>query len=323
VRYDHTQRPLRISRGTITQSFDYAPSGEKFRESGTDGEVAFFGKLERRYSPTAQDKLYAASNAIVTQTGATRVVQYLLSDRLGSVDAIADSSGALAETRGYDAFGKPRTGTWADATPPRLGSTANTPHGFTGHEHLNSLELIHMNGRVYDYNLGRFMEVDPIIQSPLNSQSLNPYSYIGNNPLSGTDPTGYFGELPCIMPTWACRQQVTGQGPDEEFGFTATMAKLGLSQGGGNHNFSISNATRRIMDSAAHTSNGAQVQITVGPLIQEKSTLIAASVRKSEVGSLAGSATSEEDYLGMKDVYRDITGQTQGEWLSRPEWNTH
>jgi hypothetical protein len=53
VRYDHTQRPLRIARGTINQSFDYAPSGEKFRESGTDGEVEFFGKLERRYSPTA------------------------------------------------------------------------------------------------------------------------------------------------------------------------------------------------------------------------------------------------------------------------------
>ena len=37
----------------------------------------------------------------------------------------------------------------------------------------------------------RFMEVDPVIQAPLNSQSLNPYSYILNNPLSGTDPTGY------------------------------------------------------------------------------------------------------------------------------------
>jgi hypothetical protein len=33
--------------------------------------------------------------------------------------------------------------------------------------------------------------VDPFIQFPLNSQSLNPYSYILNNPLSGTDPTGY------------------------------------------------------------------------------------------------------------------------------------
>src|ERR1700687_2738068 len=48
-----------------------------------------------------------------------------------------------------------------------------------------------MNGRVYDYRLGRFLSVDPIISNPANSQSINPYSYIGNNPLSGTDPTGY------------------------------------------------------------------------------------------------------------------------------------
>jgi len=48
-----------------------------------------------------------------------------------------------------------------------------------------------MNGRVYNYNLGRFLSVDPFIQAPGNSQSMNPYSYIMNNPLSGTDPTGY------------------------------------------------------------------------------------------------------------------------------------
>jgi len=48
-----------------------------------------------------------------------------------------------------------------------------------------------MNGRVYDYNLGRFLSVDPFIQAPGNSQSMNPYSYIMNNPLSGTDPSGY------------------------------------------------------------------------------------------------------------------------------------
>jgi len=50
-----------------------------------------------------------------------------------------------------------------------------------------------MNGRVYDYNVGRFMSVDPFIQEPGNSQSINPYSYIMNNPLAGTDPTGYVG----------------------------------------------------------------------------------------------------------------------------------
>ncbi len=48
-----------------------------------------------------------------------------------------------------------------------------------------------MNGRVYDYNLGRFLSIDPLIQAPGNSQSLNPYSYIMNNPLAGTDPSGY------------------------------------------------------------------------------------------------------------------------------------
>jgi RHS repeat-associated protein len=72
-----------------------------------------------------------------------------------------------------------------------LSSISNTPRGFTQHEHLNSVELIHMNGRAFDYNLGRFLSVDPIIQFPTNSQSLNPYSYIMNNPLAGTDPTGY------------------------------------------------------------------------------------------------------------------------------------
>ncbi|MBA3916421.1 MAG: RHS repeat-associated core domain-containing protein, partial [Acidobacteriales bacterium] len=129
----------------------------------------------------------------VTGSGSTRHIDYLLTDRLGSVDAVANANGVLTETRGYDAFGKPRTGSWADAAPPRLGTTANTPHGFTGHEHLDGVELIHMNGRVYDYNIGRFTGVDPVIQAPLNSQSFNPYSYILNNPLSGTDPTGYEG----------------------------------------------------------------------------------------------------------------------------------
>ena len=44
---------------------------------------------------------------------------------------------------------------------------------------------------MYDYNNGRFLSVDPFIQDPGSTQSLNPYTYIFNNPLSGVDPTGY------------------------------------------------------------------------------------------------------------------------------------
>jgi len=50
--------------------------------------------------------------------------------------------------------------------------------------------IIHMNGRIYDPKLGRFLQADPVIQAPKNSQNLNRYSYVLNNPLSYTDPTG-------------------------------------------------------------------------------------------------------------------------------------
>ncbi len=49
-----------------------------------------------------------------------------------------------------------------------------------------------MNGRIYDPTLGRFLQADPFIQAPLNSQNYNRYSYVLNNPLSYTDPSGYF-----------------------------------------------------------------------------------------------------------------------------------
>jgi hypothetical protein len=48
-----------------------------------------------------------------------------------------------------------------------------------------------MNGRIYDPTLGRFLQADPFIQAPTNSQSYNRYAYVFNNPLSYTDPSGY------------------------------------------------------------------------------------------------------------------------------------
>jgi hypothetical protein len=49
-----------------------------------------------------------------------------------------------------------------------------------------------LNGRVYDPELGRFLSADPFVQDPSNLQSLNVYSYVQNNPLSFTDPSGFF-----------------------------------------------------------------------------------------------------------------------------------
>lgn len=57
---------------------------------------------------------------------------------------------------------------------------------------VNDFEVIHMGGRTYNPVLGRFMQADPFIQAPGNLQSFNRYSYVLNNPMSYTDPSGYF-----------------------------------------------------------------------------------------------------------------------------------
>ena len=67
-----------------------------------------------------------------------------------------------------------------------------THKGFTGHNQLDGVNLIHMGGRVYDAEIGRFLSADPFVQDSTNLQGLNRYSYVENNPLSYTDPSGYF-----------------------------------------------------------------------------------------------------------------------------------
>jgi RHS repeat-associated protein len=70
-------------------------------------------------------------------------------------------------------------------------------HGYTGHEMMDEVGLIHMNGRLYDPVLGRFVSADFVIQSPDNLQSYNRYTYAWNNPMAGTDPSGQWC-IPCI-----------------------------------------------------------------------------------------------------------------------------
>ncbi len=50
---------------------------------------------------------------------------------------------------------------------------------------------VHMNGRIYDPLLGRFLSADLVVQFPNDLQSYNRYSYVQNNPLTYHDPSGH------------------------------------------------------------------------------------------------------------------------------------
>jgi RHS repeat-associated protein len=118
-----------------------------------------------------------------------QATHYWHADHLGSLQSVSDENGRLIAELSYDAWGKRRNADW---TPIRTDSVFQYARGFTGHEHIDFFDLINMNGRVYDPVLGRFLSPDPFVQDPTNLQNYNRYAYVLNNPLSMTDPSGYF-----------------------------------------------------------------------------------------------------------------------------------
>ena len=48
--------------------------------------------------------------------------------------------------------------------------------GFTGHEHYADLNIINMNGRLYDPVIARFFSPDNFVQTPDFTQSYNRYA---------------------------------------------------------------------------------------------------------------------------------------------------
>jgi len=128
--------------------------------------------------------------------GSGVATKYFSFDHLGSVTAVSDEEGRVstsssdATVLAYDAWGARRNpdesaANWQSFTPP-VGNRE-----FTGQEQIPDVGLVNMNGRVYDPVLGRFLSPDPNVQDISDTQSYNRYSYVLNNPLRYTDPTGY------------------------------------------------------------------------------------------------------------------------------------
>lgn len=115
--------------------------------------------------------------------------QYLHKDHIGSTTLITDSLANVVAELSYDAWGKRRKLDWSYNTDSSLSILYQ--RGFTGHEHYDYFDIIDMNGRIYDPVLGRFLSPDPVITDGINLQSYNRYSYVINNPLTLTDPSGF------------------------------------------------------------------------------------------------------------------------------------
>ncbi|HKV96449.1 MAG TPA: RHS repeat-associated core domain-containing protein [Gammaproteobacteria bacterium] len=117
--------------------------------------------------------------------------RYVTGNHLGGVSVISDEVGTVDQRMSYGAFGERRDPTtWQPyASMPDL--TNITDKGYTGQQQLDAVGLVHMNGRVYDPQIGRFMSADPTVPDLLDGQSFARYAYVENNPLSAIDPSGF------------------------------------------------------------------------------------------------------------------------------------
>jgi len=162
------------------------------------------------------ETVQAGSGSVETET------HYQLTDHLGSVTAIVGESATsngweVVENLAFDAWGARRDAdTWSNTNFADVKTSRVTTRGFTGHEMLDEIGLVHMNGRIYHAELGRFLSPDPFVQEPEMSQNFNRYTYVLNNPISYTDPSGYFfAALVAVFKAFAAI-------------FTATSFKAGI-----------------------------------------------------------------------------------------------
>lgn len=133
-----------------------------------------------------------AGTAPAATASGTRQPHYLLEDHLGSSIVVVDQAQTVLQRMSYDAWGRRRNADGSDDAGALWGTLKNNEDhsGYTGHEHLDQLALVHMNARLYDPLIGRHTSADPTVPDPEDQQALNRYSYVLNNALVFVDPTG-------------------------------------------------------------------------------------------------------------------------------------
>jgi len=229
IAYTPFNKPNRIERENTVVTFDYGPEHSRYRKTTSKNDLTettiYVDKLFEKLTTPEGEVVYKnyvfvgdETVAVVTKDNAGSNTAFLYSDHLGSVEAIADEAGVVQERFAYDPFGNRIEAAWdvnkdtvADSVGADLTKTEFASRSYTQHEYLDDLGLVHMNGRVYDPDAGRFLSADPFVQFPFSSQGWNRYAYVNNNPLSFMDPSGYF--IQCNPETGDCIEDENTEGP--------------------------------------------------------------------------------------------------------------
>jgi RHS repeat-associated protein len=170
-----------LENNNLIEEYFYDESGERIKKKDYEtGEVThYIGDYVK--SSTGREEIHHYANGKKLAQTTNGVTEYYHPDLLGSTILITDSNGDVVEETEYLPFGTVTFG-------------GSDRHLFTGQEgDFHGLE--YYGARYYSPELRRFTQPDSVIPDLYNSQDLNRYTYVRNNPVKYTDPSGNFGTL--------------------------------------------------------------------------------------------------------------------------------
>jgi RHS repeat-associated protein len=183
--YDAENRMTAVSGGT-TASFVYDGDGQRVKGTVSGATTTYIHNYFEWTGSTSSMKKYYYDGAarVAMRTGnstlPTTGLNWLFGDHLGSTSITADSGGNRSGELRYKGWGENRY-SWG---------TTPTTYQFTGQRNESTLGLYFYNSRWFDPALGRFIQADPVVPSLTNSQALDRYAYVLNNPTNNVDPSG-------------------------------------------------------------------------------------------------------------------------------------
>ncbi len=126
---------------------------------------------------------YTVGADLISQEVDGEVYVYLY-DGHGTVRALADEDGKITDTYSYDAFGNLLSST---------GETANN-YLYCGEQFDSTTGLYYLRARYMDTSIGRFISMDTYQGSNADPISLHKYLYANSNPVTYTDPSGFYAD---------------------------------------------------------------------------------------------------------------------------------
>jgi len=173
--YNSANRLERVLKdGEVVEQYWYDADGIRIKKVA-NGTTTYYPFDHYEVDDGEATSYYFANSERVAKKNSTGTFFYH-QDHLGSTSVMTDSEGELVEKTQYAPFGAVLSG-------------GSERYGYTGQE-SDATGLMYYNARYYDPVLQRFMEADTLLPNLYDPQQLNRYSYVRNNPIMLTDPSG-------------------------------------------------------------------------------------------------------------------------------------